>query len=136
LTSDVDGSNSRLVSRALGVLRVPVPAEVIAVAVRGYLRYGLSHPDVEVLLAERGVEVDHVTCTGGCSGFAPLLATGGLPRRPARRSTACGATRIGRSTPAASGLDGQRDRNGSSVAPQIVRKGQTGLDGFNDRIIA
>jgi hypothetical protein len=33
---------------------------VIAVAVRGYLRYGLSHPDVEELLAERGVEVDHV----------------------------------------------------------------------------
>jgi transposase-like protein len=34
---------------------------VIAVAVRWYLRYGLSYRDVEKLLAERGIEVDHVT---------------------------------------------------------------------------
>jgi transposase-like protein len=34
---------------------------VIAVAVRWYLRYGLSYRDVEELLAERGVTVDHVT---------------------------------------------------------------------------
>jgi transposase-like protein len=34
---------------------------VIAVAVRWYLRHGLSYRDVEELLAERGVEVDHVT---------------------------------------------------------------------------
>jgi hypothetical protein len=37
------------------------PREVIAVAVRRYLRYGLSYRDVEELLAERGVTVDHVT---------------------------------------------------------------------------
>ena len=37
------------------------PREVIAIAVRWYLRYGLSHRDVEDLLAERGVTVDHVT---------------------------------------------------------------------------
>ena len=37
------------------------PREVIAVAVRWYLRYGLSYRDVEELLAERGAEVDHVT---------------------------------------------------------------------------
>jgi transposase, IS6 family len=30
-------------------------------AVRWYLRFGLSYRDVEELLAERGVEVDHVT---------------------------------------------------------------------------
>jgi transposase-like protein len=34
---------------------------VISVAVRWYLRYGLSCRDVEELLAERGVFVDHVT---------------------------------------------------------------------------
>jgi transposase-like protein len=34
---------------------------VIAVAVRWYLRYGLSYRDVEELLAERGTAVDHVT---------------------------------------------------------------------------
>jgi transposase, IS6 family len=37
------------------------PREVIAVAGRWYLRYGLSYRDVEELLAERGIEVDHVT---------------------------------------------------------------------------
>jgi transposase, IS6 family len=37
------------------------PREVIAVAVRWYLRYGLSYHDVEELLAERGIRVDHVT---------------------------------------------------------------------------
>jgi len=37
---------------------------VIAVAVRWYLRYGLSYRDVEELLAERGTAVDHVTVTG------------------------------------------------------------------------
>jgi transposase-like protein len=37
------------------------PREVIAIAVRWYLRYGLSYRDVEELLAERGVTVDHVT---------------------------------------------------------------------------
>jgi transposase-like protein len=46
------------------------PPEVIAVAVRWYLRYGLSYRDVEELLAERGVEVDHVTVfrAGSSSG--------------------------------------------------------------------
>jgi hypothetical protein len=37
------------------------PREVIALAVRWYLRYGLSYRDVEELLAERGIRVDHVT---------------------------------------------------------------------------
>ena len=37
------------------------PPEVITVAVRWYLCYGLSYRDVEELLAERGVAVDHVT---------------------------------------------------------------------------
>ena len=36
------------------------PPAVILVAVRWYLRYGLSYRDVEELLAERGVQVDHV----------------------------------------------------------------------------
>src|SRR6266511_4805450 len=44
------------------------PADVIVVAVRWYLRFGLSYRDVEELLAERGVEVDHVTVYPGCRG--------------------------------------------------------------------
>jgi IS6 family transposase len=37
------------------------PPAVILLAVRWYLRFGLSYRDLEELLAERGVEVDHVT---------------------------------------------------------------------------
>jgi transposase-like protein len=33
---------------------------VITLAVRWYLRYGLSYRDVEELLAERGITVDQV----------------------------------------------------------------------------
>jgi transposase-like protein len=47
---------------------------VIVVAVRWYLRYGLSYRDVEELLAERGVEVDHVTVFRWVQRFTPLLA--------------------------------------------------------------
>jgi IS6 family transposase len=41
------------------------PPEVIVLAVRWYLRFGLSYRDVEELLAERGIDVDHVTFTRG-----------------------------------------------------------------------
>jgi transposase-like protein len=34
---------------------------VIVLAVRWYLRFGLSYRDVEERLAERGVDVDHTT---------------------------------------------------------------------------
>jgi len=37
------------------------PPEVIMLAVRWSLRFVLSYRDLEELLAERGVEVDHVT---------------------------------------------------------------------------
>lgn len=35
------------------------PPDVILLAVRWYLRYGLSYRDIEELLAERGIDVDH-----------------------------------------------------------------------------
>ena len=44
------------------------------VAVRWYLRYGLSYRYVEELLAERGVEVDHVTVYRWVQRFTPLFA--------------------------------------------------------------
>jgi transposase-like protein len=44
------------------------------VAVRWYLRYGLSYRDVEELLVERGVEADHVTVFRWVQRFTPLLA--------------------------------------------------------------
>jgi transposase-like protein len=43
------------------------------IAVRWYLRYGLSYRDVEELLAERGIEVDHVTIFRWVQHFTPLL---------------------------------------------------------------
>ena len=54
------------------------PAEVIVVAVRWYLRYGLSYRDVEELLAERGIDVDHVTVYRWVQRFHP----GAGRRRP------------------------------------------------------
>ncbi len=50
------------------------PAEVIVVAVRWYLRYNLSYRDIEELLVERGVEVDHVSVFRWVQRFTPLLA--------------------------------------------------------------
>jgi transposase-like protein len=42
--------------------------------VRWYLRFNLSYRDVEELLVERGVEVDHVTVYRWVQRFTPLLA--------------------------------------------------------------
>ena len=47
---------------------------MIVVAVRWYASYGLSYRDVEELLAERGIEVDHVTVYRWVQRFMPLLA--------------------------------------------------------------
>jgi hypothetical protein len=55
------------------------PPEVIVLAVRWYLRFGLSDRDVKELLAERGVEVDHVTVYRWVQRFAPLLADAARP---------------------------------------------------------
>ena len=59
------------------------PPEVILVAVRWYLRYGLSYRDVEELLAERGIEVDHVTVFRWVQRFTPLLIDAARPCRHA-----------------------------------------------------
>jgi hypothetical protein len=60
----------------VSVLQVPgsgfrVPPEVILIVVRWYLRYGLSYRDLEELLAERGIEVDHVTPFRWVQRFSP-----------------------------------------------------------------
>jgi hypothetical protein len=52
-----------------------------AVRLRWYLRFGLSYRDVEDLLAERGVEVDHVTVYRWVQRFTPLLAEAARPCR-------------------------------------------------------
>ena len=59
------------------------PPEVILVAVRWYLRYGLSYRDVEELLTERGITVDHVThlSLGAAVHPAPGRCGPALPAR-------------------------------------------------------
>jgi hypothetical protein len=46
-------------------------------------RYGLSYRDVEELLAERGIEVDHVTIYRWVQRFTPLLIDTARPHRHA-----------------------------------------------------
>jgi len=55
--------------------------EVITLAVRWYLRFGLSYRDVEELLAERGIEVDHVTVYRWVQRFAPEFAQAARARQ-------------------------------------------------------
>jgi transposase, IS6 family len=50
--------------------------------VRCYLRFGLSYRDVEEVLAERGVEVDHVSVYRWVPRFTPLLVEAARPCRP------------------------------------------------------
>jgi transposase-like protein len=59
------------------------PPDVIVLAVRWYLRFGLSYRDVEELLAERGIEVDHVTIYRWVQRFSLLLAEAARPCRHA-----------------------------------------------------
>jgi len=59
------------------------PPDVIVLAVRWYLRFGLSYRDVEELLAERGVEVDDVIVYRWVQRFTPLLAQAARPCRHA-----------------------------------------------------
>ena len=57
------------------------PPDVLTLAVRWYLRYGLSYRDVEELLAERGVEVDHTTLFRWVVRFTPLFVEAARPCR-------------------------------------------------------
>ena len=54
---------------------------MVLLAVRWYLRYGLSYRDVEELLAERGIEVDHVTIYRWVQRFTPLVVEAARPCR-------------------------------------------------------
>ncbi len=57
------------------------PPEVILLTVRWYLRYALSYRDLEELLAERGIEVDHVTWFRWVQRFTPMLIDAARPCR-------------------------------------------------------
>jgi len=57
------------------------PPEVVVLAVRWYLRFGMSYRDVEELLTERCVDVDHVTICRWVQRFTPLVIEAARPCR-------------------------------------------------------
>jgi transposase-like protein len=81
---DPDGREDGLVTSSSSVSAFTgfrFPPEVISLAVRWYMRYGLSCRDVEELLAERGVIVDHVTVYRWVRPFTPEFVEAARPRR-------------------------------------------------------
>jgi IS6 family transposase len=54
---------------------------VVLLAVRWYLRYSLSYRDVGEFLAERGIDVDHVTIYRWVQRFTPLVIDAARPSR-------------------------------------------------------
>ena len=57
------------------------PDEIIALAVRWYLRFRLSYADLAELLAERGIVVDASTIFDWVQHFTPLYQEAARPRR-------------------------------------------------------
>src|ERR671928_1422437 len=65
-------------------------ASLILQAVSWYLRYALSYRDIEELLLERGLEVDHATLNRWVLAYAPLIEK----RLRAFRKPPCGSIRV------------------------------------------
>ena len=49
------------------------PTEIILLCLRWYCRYGISYRDLEDMMAERGVAVDHTTLCRWVQRYAPEL---------------------------------------------------------------
>ncbi len=76
------------------------PKEVILYAVFFYLRYGVSYRDLEEIMAERGVELDHATLNRWVSRYAGLVAD-------ALRHKKCPTDRSGRMNEAYAKVKGE-----------------------------
>ena len=50
------------------------PKDVMTFAVYCYVRYAASYHDLEGIMAERGVDVDHATLNSWVIEYGPLLA--------------------------------------------------------------
>ncbi|ASF46364.1 IS6 family transposase [Methylovulum psychrotolerans] len=57
------------------------PKDVILHAVFFYVRYGVSYRDLEEILAERGVTVDHATLNRWVVRYSPLIALAAKSRK-------------------------------------------------------
>jgi len=55
---------------------------MILFAVFFYVRYGVSYRDLEEIMAERGVEIDHATLNRWVVRFSPLIAANAQARKP------------------------------------------------------
>jgi transposase, IS6 family len=64
-------------------------SEIILLCVRWYLRYALSYRDLEEMMLERGLHVDHTTISGWVQHYAPELEN---RCRPTSFSCACAGT--------------------------------------------
>ncbi len=53
---------------------VHYPKSVILYAVYFYVRYAVSYRDLEEIMAERGVDVDHATLNSWVVKYSPLIA--------------------------------------------------------------
>jgi transposase, IS6 family len=86
-------------------------SDIILLCVRWYLRYALSSRDLEEMMMERGLQVDHTTIYRWVQSYAPELekrcrphlkatndSRAGLTRRPSR-SKKCGCISTERSIP-------------------------------------
>lgn len=59
------------------------PKSAVLFAVTFYLRYGVSYRDLEEIMTERGVDVDHATLNRWVVRYSPLLAEQARkPKRP------------------------------------------------------
>jgi len=65
-------------------------AGLIVQAISWYVRYPLSYRDIEELLLERGLEVDHSTMNRWVLAYAPLIKR---RLRPSRKPH-CGSVRV------------------------------------------
>jgi hypothetical protein len=106
--------------------------EVIAVAVRWYLRYGLSYRDVEELMAERGVTVDHVTIDRWVQRFTPEFIEAARPCRPGRISA---GLRAGRGRPGHREPGARRSVRSRAHQQTEPPRRQRGVDRFRGRAI-
>lgn len=63
------------------------PKPIVLTCIRWYLRYKLSYRDLEEMMEERGVSVDHATINRWVLKFSPMLAWNARHhKRPVGRS--------------------------------------------------
>jgi len=57
------------------------PREVILYAVYFYVRYGVSYRDLEEIMSERGIQVDHSTLNRWVVRYSPMIAKAVMKRK-------------------------------------------------------